>query len=115
MMWTPSHYYGPSLVDKTEFESNEELARDYRLTIEWRGTGHPDRSVPAWAICCRGQCYNRAGELDMEPLPSSRTDEWKQDHRFTFNEAQRLILEHWETWQKPILSYFRRAFGEGKS
>ena len=48
------------------------------------------RNADLWAVCRRGECLGADGEWDYEPLPSSRTDEWKASHRFPLEHALRL-------------------------
>ena len=50
------------------------------VTIEWRGD---DR----WAVLHFGNCLGRDGSWDYEPLPSERTDEWLEEHRYGLDEA----------------------------
>lgn len=56
------------------------------ITVEWRGG---DR----WAVTRSGCCLGSDGEWEYEPLPSSRTDEWKAAHRFDVDTALRLAQE----------------------
>lgn len=53
-----------------------------------------------WAIRNGSRCLDRNLEWDHEPRPSSRTDEWLAQHRFTLPEAQRLARRvcHDVTW-----------------
>lgn len=44
-----------------------------------------------WAIRHAGSCLSRTGQWVWEPQPSSRTDRWLRDHRFSENEAKGLI------------------------
>jgi hypothetical protein len=46
---------------------------------------HPERG--GWAITRAGSCFNREGEWEWEPLPSSRDDEYLMRNRYTFVEA----------------------------
>lgn len=52
----------------------------FSLTVERRA---PDR----WAICWLGMCFSKNGTWDYEALPSERTNEWKDDHRFDMETA----------------------------
>lgn len=46
------------------------------------------RGGDRWAVVNRmDYCLSSAGKWDYEPLPSSRTDEWKADHRFARSDA----------------------------
>lgn len=65
-------------------ESINSLAWD--LTVEQRAPGQ-------WAVCRMRQCLTADGTWDYEPLPSSRTDEWKAAHRFDLDTALRLARE----------------------
>ena len=56
-----------------------------RIRVEWRGTG-------LWAVVDTGQCLNRDGEWEYEPLPSNRDDDFMARCRFPLNEALRLAL-----------------------
>ncbi len=77
----------PVLVaDRYRFEPNgnplhDRLVRDLR--IEWRGeTG--------WTVSYNGTVLNRFGQMEYEPLPSSRTDEFIERTRYSLEEAERL-------------------------
>lgn len=59
----------------------------WHLTIE-------RRAADQWAVCRWSRCLGTDGEWDYEPLPSSRTDEWKASHRFPLDEALRLARLH---------------------
>jgi hypothetical protein len=52
-----------------------------------------ERAAPRrWAIRNLSHCLNRiSGEWEYEPLPSSRTDEWLEAHRWTQLEEAQLI------------------------
>lgn len=65
----------------------------------------PDHSEPMWAVMI-GQCsIDRNGGWDImgEPLNSSRTEAWKRTHRFTFDEACAIVLNHFPTWQAQVV------------
>lgn len=54
------------------------------VTVRWRGN---DR----WAVTVPGDmCISRQGVWTYETRPSERTDEWLDEHRFTFDEARDL-------------------------
>lgn len=55
-------------------------ASSFAITVAYRGRG-------LWAVLRRSFCLGRDGEWDYEMKPSSRTDEWLADHRFTDVEA----------------------------
>lgn len=49
------------------------------------------RDKDKWAVVLRDtRCLSVDGTWNYEPSPSSRTEEWKAAHRFTFDEAIRL-------------------------
>lgn len=48
------------------------------------------RGKDRWAVLHAGSALSRAGEWDWEPSPSSRDDEWLDDHRFAREEALEL-------------------------
>ena len=52
----------------------------FAVMVEYRGR---DR----WAVTRYSECLSRSGEWGHESLPSSRTDEWLAENRFTYNEA----------------------------
>jgi hypothetical protein len=54
---------------------DHEAAPHFTITVEWRGNDQ-------WAVTRYGDCFGTDGEWDYEPRPSSRTDEWKNTHRF---------------------------------
>ena len=59
------------------------------VAIEWR-------NVDAWAIVIdRMDVLNKNGELEYEPMPSGRTNEFKERTRYSFEEA-------WEVAEKFI-------------
>lgn len=43
-----------------------------------------------WVVRWMGQCLNRDGGWDLEPIPSSRTEAWLKAHRFDLETALRL-------------------------
>lgn len=58
----------------------------WSLTIEWRGHGD------SWAVKHLSKCLSRDGRWDYEPQPSSRTEDWLAEHRFTFVEAKQMAI-----------------------
>lgn len=52
----------------------------YTVMVEYRGPGR-------WAVTRHGNCLSRSGEWDYESMPSSRTDDWLAEFRFTYDEA----------------------------
>lgn len=59
------------------------------ITVEMTDNGHGPHTgdgVPRWAVCSSGGACLEVGTRDTfvyEPSPSSRTNEWLIDHRFT--------------------------------
>lgn len=51
-----------------------------------------ERWPSGWAVLWAGYCLGEDGEWDFEPLPSSRTDEWKATHRFSLEQALELAM-----------------------
>jgi hypothetical protein len=51
------------------------------------------RSAGRWAVCNMGRCLNADGKWDREPIPSSRDDEWKEQHRFDLDDALELAKQ----------------------
>lgn len=70
-----------------------------RIKVEWRGTG-------LWAVTNGGACYNTLGEWEVEPMPSSRTEDFFERCRYPLDEALRVgvkavaeelaMLEEWK-------------------
>src|SRR5208282_4865559 len=53
------------------------------------------RDTILYAVRQSGACMNADGEWDLEPIPSSRTDEWLNRFRFnTFLEAAHAVRRH---------------------
>jgi hypothetical protein len=61
----------------------------WSLTVEWRGPGD------VWAVKKHAMCLSSLGDWEMEPIPSERTEEWKQTHRFTKHMAMALALQEY--------------------
>jgi hypothetical protein len=64
-----------------------------------------DRGLGKWAVIYgsaggRGRVLSTRGEWDFEPIPSSRTDEWLDAHRFDLDTA----LKHAEQ-QAPFIKW----------
>ena len=58
-----------------------------------------DRGYDRWAIVhTNGNNYNKDGTWDYEPLPSSRTDKWLEEHR-------------WKTAQEALDCYAKWEYG----
>lgn len=63
----------------------------WELKIEW--TGNPHHEDRKWAVRWMDNCYHRNGDLEYEPLPSSRTEAWLNDHRFSWDEAEAFAVQ----------------------
>ena len=50
-----------------------------------------DREKDLWAVMASGNRLSKDLQWDYEPLPSSRTQEWIDNHSFTFPEARELL------------------------
>jgi hypothetical protein len=61
-------------------------ASTWKITVEARGPG-------TWGVCFMGRCLGISGEWDREPIPSSRDDQWLEDHRFPLATALDLARE----------------------
>lgn len=74
--------------------ANAEFSDHYHneFTVEWRG-GYDPELVDRWAIIFMHECVMRSGELDREPSPSNRDDEWLEQARFTRAEALAIAQE----------------------
>jgi hypothetical protein len=46
-----------------------------------------------WAIMKHNFRLSRKGELDYEPMPSSRTETWIKNHTFSLEEAKKKVKE----------------------
>lgn len=70
----------------------------WQVRVEF--TGYGDDGMERWAVRNSGRCLNVSGEWEREPIPSSRTDEWLAEHRFTRHEAANLAGQvcHTVTW-----------------
>ncbi|MER5653487.1 hypothetical protein ABT076_10775 [Streptomyces sp. NPDC002131] len=55
----------------------------YEVTVE-------DRGADRWAVCWMGECLAADGSWNYEPRPSSRDDDWLDNHRFTLGTALQL-------------------------
>jgi len=57
------------------------------VTVAWRGPGDQWAVIRGCYMSGNLPCFDADGEMDYEPSPSNRTDEWKATHRFTLDEA----------------------------
>lgn len=70
-----------------------EVARIGRETITIERSYQKD-GITRWAIRCNsGQCLAKDGGWDLEPMPSNRTDEWLEDHRWNDLEAAKVAAK----------------------
>lgn len=58
----------------------------FEVAVEWR-------SEDQWAVMWHSRCLSKSGKWDFEPLSSSRTTRWKNNHRFSFEEAMKRAKE----------------------
>lgn len=67
------------------------------IHVEFTGAhryGKPRPDNQKWAVRLRGSwCLSNEGTWDMESIPSERTDEWFETHRFDLETALRLAAE----------------------
>lgn len=60
------------------------------VTLAWRGPGDQWAVIRGCYMSGNLPCFEADGNMDYEPSPSSRTDEWKAAHRFPLAEAMAL-------------------------
>jgi len=66
------------------------------ITVEWRGDG-------IWAVCSNPWRLNKNLEIDNEPLPSSRTDDYIEQHSWpTIQEAIDAAKKYINIWEGRI-------------
>lgn len=66
------------------FDREDPLCRHYHVVVEERSKGR-------WAVIePMGSVLSSNGEWEDEPSPSSRTNEWLDSHRFSFETAMEL-------------------------
>ncbi|ONK09484.1 hypothetical protein [Streptomyces sp. MP131-18] len=80
----------PARIQPTRYEVNclpedDINGHSFALAVEYRGR---DR----WAVVRHGQCLGADGTWSYESVPSERTDEWLDHHRFDLGTALRLAL-----------------------
>lgn len=66
-----------------------------RVWIDWRDDN-------AWAVCCGSQCADADGNLEYEPMPSNRTDEWRARFRHDFDTANKIAQKLWTTIMEEL-------------
>lgn len=64
------------------------------ITIKERGE--------KWAVCDGYEVLNNKLEWEIEPQPSSRTDEFKARTRFAFEETKELLKKYFKNCTKVI-------------
>jgi len=80
---------------KLEDGTHEMLDKRRPLRIERR-----DYHKDVWCIHDGFGCMNRQFKFDYESLPSNREDEWLADHRFSLEEAKKLVTQLFSLWEK---------------
>lgn len=69
-------------------ESINPLESDlFAINVEYRGHG-------LWAVSRHRRCLSKADTWDYEPLPSSREDDWLDQHRFDLVTALERAKHH---------------------
>lgn len=74
-------------VSRVTFVLPEDSSHAFAVEVEWR-------SDDKFAVKHGGMVLTKEGEWEYEPMPSSRTDEFKERTRFDFETAKRLAREH---------------------
>lgn len=88
----------PGVIVHTEVISYSPIYLDDPLNrARWRVraefTGYDSEGNERWAVRNMAYCLSVAGEWELEPIPSSRTDEWLAEHRFSRHDAANLASE----------------------
>lgn len=76
-------------VQPTEYTVNclpEDDGHAFALTVAYRGRNR-------WAVLRHGSCLSADGQWDYEMNPSSREDDWLDEHRFDLDTALALAKE----------------------
>jgi hypothetical protein len=68
----------------------------FTINVSWRGPGD------VWAVKRGPWCISADGELDHEPSPSNRNDDFLATHRFPLDQALALAKE-----QAPLITVNR--------
>lgn len=82
----------PTRYEVSCFPLGHPERRNFTITVEWR-------SKNCWAVKRDSYCLGADGTWGYELQPSSRTDEWREAHRFRLGEALRLAAE-----QAPLIT-----------
>lgn len=84
----------------------------YTWAVRVEFTGFNDDGMERWAVRNGSNCLSAAGEWGYEPIPSSRTDEWLAEHRFTRHRATELASEvcHHVTWNGRTADQIAESF-----
>lgn len=77
----------------------------WSLTVEWRGPGD------IWAVVRHAYNLSRSGKWHFESQPSSRTDRFLRDHRFSYDEAMSRALK---AYPKVVINGLRVDVENGK-
>lgn len=76
--------------------------------IEWRGL--PDNNEgDFWTVICEDQCVSKSGQESYEMLPSNRTDEWKREHRYSWDEAIKIASKYVESCAKEMKAMYESS------
>lgn len=67
--------------------------RFYTINVEYRAPGE-------WVVVYEGDCLGRDGLWQYEQQNSSRTDEWRAEHRFSLGDALVLATD----WAPKLVS-----------
>ncbi len=87
---TVGHARESGIVRVSEFTVNV-VADDIPDRHHWAITV-ADRGNGLWAVTRHGACLSGTGTWDYEPLPSGRTSQWLEDHRFDLHTALDLAI-----------------------
>jgi hypothetical protein len=83
---TPTLQVRPTCYEVGFLPPSDADARVFNLRVEERDEG-------SWAVLHGGSCLRTSGGWDYEPLPSSRTDRWLKQHRFSLEAALELARQ----------------------
>ncbi len=81
-------------------ELKERFALD--LALEWRRNNN--KGEPLFCIKVNGNVMHKDGSLEYESLPSSRTEEFLKNTRFTLKKAQALANKHIPKYMKKYFA-----------
>ena len=77
------------------------------LAIEWRLDNK--KGEPLFCIKVNGNVMHKDGSLEMEPMPSSRTEEFIKSTRFPLEKAKVIAQKH---IPKYLVEYFKQPHVE---